>query len=321
MTDYAKVMLGALREASTLCQNVQQSLDFGVLRKGDRSPVTVADFGSQALICHRIKEAFPNDPIVAEEDAAVLRQADQRTVAQETVRRVQETGHQVSGGEVLARIDYGNGQPNSERFWTLDPIDGTKGFLRGEQYAIALALIENGTVQMGALGCPNLEGGLMLFAERGNGSWSVPLDGSTEFNKISVSSTSEPSEGRFCESVVSGHSSHGDASRVAERLGITKESLRIDSQAKYAVVARGAADIYLRFPTRKDYQEKIWDHAAGSLVLSEAGGTVTDIFGRSLDFSLGRTLAHNKGVVATNGHLHDRLLAAINALNIGRNST
>jgi HAL2 family 3'(2'),5'-bisphosphate nucleotidase len=115
----------------------------------------------------------------------------------------------------------------------------------------------------------------------------------------------------FCESVEAAHSSHGDAAEVARILGVTAPPLRLDSQAKYACVARGEASIYLRLPTRKDYQEKIWDHAAGAVVIEEAGGRVSDCRGAPLDFSRGRTLANNVGVVATNTALQERVLAAV----------
>jgi 3'(2'), 5'-bisphosphate nucleotidase len=117
-------------------------------------------------------------------------------------------------------------------------------------------------------------------------------------------------------SVESGHSAHGDAAAVADRLGIAAAPLRMDSQAKYAVVARGEADIYLRLPTRADYVEKIWDHAAGAAIVAEAGGTVTDIHGRPLEFHHGRELIGNRGVIVTNGRLHDRVLDAIRELGI-----
>ena len=115
----------------------------------------------------------------------------------------------------------------------------------------------------------------------------------------------------MCESVESAHTAHGAAARIAECLGITHEGCRMDSQCKYAAVARGEADIYLRLPTRKDYQEKIWDHAAGWLVVTEAGGRVTDVSGKALDFTRGRTLSENRGIVATNGPLHDRVVCAV----------
>ena len=103
---------------------------------------------------------------------------------------------------------------------------------------------------------------------------------------------------------------------MAELLGITADPVRLDSQAKYAVVARGEADIYLRLPTRADYQERIWDHAAGVLVVEEAGGRVTDVTGKPLDFSLGQTLQQNRGVVVTNHHVHERVLGALRGVGV-----
>ena len=119
------------------------------------------------------------------------------------------------------------------------------------------------------------------------------------------------SQARFCESVEAAHSSQDDTARVAARLRILQPPFRIDSQCKYAAVARGDASIYMRLPTRKDYEEKIWDHAAGMAVVQEAGGRVTDVAGRDLDFSLGRTLRSNQGVVVTNGHIHDQVIEAV----------
>jgi 3'(2'), 5'-bisphosphate nucleotidase len=91
----------------------------------------------------------------------------------------------------------------------------------------------------------------------------------------------------------------------------------MDSQAKYGIVARGDAEIYLRMPTRADYREKIWDHAAGALIVEEAGGTVTDILGRPLDFHQGRELSGNRGVVVTNGRSHTLVLETLHALGLG----
>ena len=127
---------------------------------------------------------------------------------------------------------------------------------------------------------------------------------------VRVTAIADPAEASFCESVESGHSAHDDAARIAQLLGVTAPPCRMDSQCKYAAVARGDASIYLRLPTRADYEEKIWDHAAGCIIVQEAGGRVSDIHGRPLDFSLGRTLRDNKGVIATNGLLHDAVIAA-----------
>jgi 3'(2'), 5'-bisphosphate nucleotidase len=65
---------------------------------------------------------------------------------------------------------------------------------------------------------------------------------------------------------------------------------------------------------KPDYREKIWDQAAGSLIVEEAGGWVTDLDGKPLDFTAGRTLADNRGILATNGHLHPAALEALRAI-------
>ena len=128
---------------------------------------------------------------------------------------------------------------------------------------------------------------------------------------VHVSEVMETSGANFCESVESGHSDQSQSAQIARQLGITREPARMDSQCKYGALSRGEADIYLRLPVRKDYQEKIWDHAAGDLVVREAGGIVTDVDGKRLDFSCGRLLSRNRGVIASNGRIHAQVLEAV----------
>jgi len=318
------VAIQAVTTAAKLCENVRTTLvteDTAI--KKDRSPVTIADYGAQALIIHTLRQAFPFDPVVAEEDTKDLRTAQGAGLLAKVVDKVQEVAPGLNKATILEAIDGGK-HPGGRtgRFWTLDPIDGTKGFLRGDQYAIALALIEEGEVVLGALACPRLPENLanpggavgqVFYAARGQGAYTRPL-GSSTGHRTHVSTTASPAAAVFCESVESGHSSHGHSAKIVARLNVQAAPLRVDSQAKYAAVARGDADVYLRLPTREDYEEKIWDHAAGWIVVQESGGKVTDIYGKPLDFSLGRTLKVNKGVVATNGTLHDDILAAVGAV-------
>jgi 3'(2'), 5'-bisphosphate nucleotidase len=260
--------------------------------------------------------------VIAEEDAAALRANDD--VLAEVVRRVQAVRPEAGADDVCAWIDRGNAEAYSDRFWTLDPIDGTKGFVRGDQYAIALALVVDGVVQVAALGCPNLEDALddpqttgqILSAVRGEGAVQLPLSGPAgEATAIHASTLDDLSGARFTDSFVSAHSSHDWAQAVADHLGMTEPPVRIDSQAKYALVARGDAEIYFRLPRPGgNYTEKIWDHAAGMLLVEVAGGTVTDIHGKPLDFTHGYLLEANEGIVATNGEAHDDVLAALDAV-------
>ena len=286
----------AVRKAARLCRAVGLQIRPEILDKKDKSPVTVADFGSQALICRALAEAFPIDPIIAEEDSAELRRAENTSILNRVVDHVRaiELGIDPSPDDICGWIDRGATGEYSDRFWTVDPIDGTKGFLRAEQYAVALALVVEGQVVVAGLACPNLSltesagadhgsQGVIFAAVRGQGAIAVPMDQESEADSravpIRVSENDDPAVARFCESVESGHSAHGDAAAIAARLGISELPVRMDSQAKYGVVARGEAEIYLRMPTRADYREKIWDHAAGALIVEEAGGTVTDITG------------------------------------------
>lgn len=313
------VALNAVRQAAQVCRTVQSSITTESLAKKDNSPVTVADYASQALICRSLRQAFPNDPVIGEEGAAELRQPSGHSFLERVVRECSEAGQPATSSEICDWIDHGGASEYSPRFWTLDPIDGTKGFLRKEQYAISLALIVNGKIEVGVLGCPNLpfdsassDVGVLAWAVKGQGAWMQRLDHpSTAAVPIHVSNTDEATELKFCESVESGHSSHDWSGLIATDLAIHREPVRMDSQCKYLVVARGEADLYLRLPTRKGYQEKIWDHAGGVLVVEEAGGKVTDINGRVADFSHGSAMAVNEGMVVTNGNVHDRVIMAI----------
>ena len=316
-----EVAIEAVKKACTLCSSVQSALvSEETITKKDKSPVTVADFGAQTIICHELKKAFPNDQIVAEENSKELQTDQGKLVTKKIHEYVSEVLPEIKEENIHSTIDKGNYDGGPEgRFWTLDPIDGTKGFLRGEQYAVALALIEDGKVVLGILGCPNLTKeidnpnspkGLIFSAVSGEGA-SVQYIDEDGNDKIEVSDVDHPSHAPFCESVESAHSSHGDSGKIADILGVKADPIRIDSQCKYAVIARGDASIYLRLPTRKDYQEKIWDHAAGSIIVEEAGGKVTDTLGNDLDFSLGKTLSNNTGVVGTNGELHDLVISAV----------
>jgi len=223
--------------------------------------------------------------------------------------------------KLLQAIDRGKFSGGSKgRMWTLDPIDGTSGFLRGGQYAICLALILDGEVQVGVMGCPNLPidyknpaesaKGTLFVAVRGEGAFQRSFADSTE-SQIRFSNIGKPSEGVFCESFDAGHSSHEDAAKIASLLGIVRPPVRMDSQAKYCSIARGDGDIYLRLPVVATYEEKIWDHASGSLLVTESGGAISDVCGNPLDFSLGRTLKNNSGIIASHANIHGEVVNAV----------
>lgn len=323
----AALAVQAVAEAAALCSRIQNELVLKALSKEDRSPVTVADFASQAIVARRLMEAFPGDPLVGEEDSCSLRQPEERDRRGKVEKYVRRVFPEASGEDVLDWIDHGAAEA-ADRFWTLDPIDGTKGFLRGQQYAVALALIESGEVVLGALGMPNLNmhleeepggSGSMIIAVRGEGAWLVdPADGSR--TRLEASGRVQPDKVRVLRSYESGHTNVSQIDVFVERMGITHPPVRMDSQAKFAVLAGGKGELLLRLlsPARPGYVEKIWDQAAGSIVVEEAGGRVTDLNGKKLDFSMGRELAANTGVLVSNGVLHEASLAVLAELGAGQ---
>ncbi|XP_059653466.1 SAL1 phosphatase-like isoform X1 [Cornus florida] len=362
--------------ATRLCQKVQKALlQADVQSKSDKSPVTVADYGSQALVSFVLERELPSESfsLVAEEDSGDLRKEG----AQETLERITKLVNEtiandgtynispLSAEDVLAAIDSGKSEGGSHgRHWVLDPIDGTKGFVRGDQYAIALALLDEGKVVLGVLACPNLplssigshgqqssedKVGCLFSAEVGAGTYMQSLNGSSPI-KVHVSTKDNPEEASFFESFEAAHSLHDLSSSIAkvqyswslfslglfflsmciyrkthnassyvasslffipkQKLGVKAPPVRIDSQAKYGALSRGDGSIYLRFP-HKGYREKIWDHAAGSIVVTEAGGVVLDAAGNPLNFSQGKYLDLETGIIVTNQKLMPSLLKAV----------
>ena len=310
------IALQATQSAARLCQKVQAAVTAQTLEKRDKSPVTVADFASQAIIARALQAAFPTIPLIAEEDSAALRSDDNQDCLREVVQLLQDElqDSSLSADTVCQWIDHGGASEYSDLFWTLDPIDGTKGFLRGEQYAIALALVREGEPVCATLACPNMENADgskgAIFTAMGSHAECVQSEGS-QSSAVRVSTQTNLQESRFCESVESAHSDHTQSKAIASLLGIAGTPVRMDSQAKYAAVARGDAEFYLRLPTRPGYVERIWDHAAGYAILKAAGGSITDVDGKELDFRHGRGLEKNRGIVASNGPAHASLIDAI----------
>ena len=164
--------------------------------------------------------------------------------------------------------------------------------------------------------CPDPRG-CLFYATRGGGSWSVPADRPhIAARRLDASREQDISAMRVCESVEAAHSRIDDTGRIVEYLAARGTPARLDSQCKYAVVARGQAEAYLRLPTRRDYVEKIWDHAAGMIIAEEASAIVTDVLGRPLDFSKGTGLSANRGVLCASRAFHGRIRQAIASLGL-----
>ena len=313
MTDLDPIMT-ALRQATVLCREVQAKY-LSSSEKAGREPVTIADYGSQAIICRAISQAFPDDAVIAEEQGRqFLELVPPPQRAQVIALIAAVLGESVTEEAVVRWLDHGQDRAAS-RCWVIDPIDGTKGFIARRHYAIAVGIVEDGQPTGGLMSAPGYgDGAGALFYALENIAYQQPLNGGTA-QTIHVSDRRDPAMVRTVQSVEKAHSSKSRIQRVREGAGLGQSPVaELDSMEKYALVANGDADVYLRLPRAgSTYAHKAWDHAAGVALVLAAGGMATDVDGSPLDFSQGRTLP-NKGMVVTNGTIHDRVLAAVQAV-------
>ncbi|XP_073058986.1 3',5'-bisphosphate nucleotidase AHL-like isoform X1 [Primulina eburnea] len=351
--------------ACALCTKLQEQLlistNFDQVRsKDDDSLVTVADWSVQATVSLMlsINLGDQNISIVAEEDSQTLSKPESSALLAMVVDAVNEClseaprfglqgpNKPLEASLILDAISQcnSNGGPLG-RHWVLDPVDGTLGFVSGDQYAVALAMIDDREVVLGVLGCPNYpvkddglnmhslqndarsetssrDVGCVMYAQKHTRkAWMQPLihrdkwlEWPNSAKLIRVSSIDDPAEATFCEPVESNNSNHSFAAGVANTIGLRKKPFRVHSMVKYGAIARGEAEIYMKF-ARSGYKEKIWDHAAGVLLVQEAGGVVTDGAGRPLDFSRGIYLESlDRGLIACCGsRLHQKIISAVYA--------
>ncbi|KAK4119147.1 carbohydrate phosphatase [Parathielavia appendiculata] len=348
------------------------------LAKTDTSPVTVADLAAQALLIAAIHSAFPCDTILGEEDAADLR-AD-ADLAEQVWELVSTTrlddaeseallGRPGSLDEMLEVIDLGGGNHNhsitkdarngstngsssatarggGKRFWCLDPIDGTSAYMKGGQYAISVALLQDGKELLGVLGCPNWrfeEGmgtavgerwtvqenvldvggmGLMLAAVRGQGATVRPMGrGALSEGRRVDRGKGKPVELREVHLVDSQRSPATLTEKVEELAKIAGATYPAvtnlySSHMRYAAMALGGREFaQLRWPKPGKGPWSIWDHAGSQLIYTESGaGKVTDLAGNPIDFSTGNKLSRSWGVITADESVHAEILSLVNQM-------
>jgi 3'(2'), 5'-bisphosphate nucleotidase len=314
------------RMAASVCQNIQSEL-VNPAEKDGREPVTIADYASQALIGHALSENFPDDTVIAEErseEFMLLLDDRQRALVQRFV--TDAIGGYVFEEQICAWLDFGKAS-DTRRTWMIDPIDGTKGFVGGRHYCVAIGLLDAGELMLGVLASPGFysdaddpppEPGLLAYARRGAGAYVEALYGGPR-EPVQVSRVTDPREATLLTSFESAHMDSAFIDAVAHKLNRGDDAPRrqLDSQDKYAMVAVGKGDLYLRVTPDPSYHEKVWDHAAGYMIVTEAGGRVTDLDGKPLDFSQGSRLSENHGLVVSNRYLHDTVLDAVQKVKAG----
>ncbi|KAK6932473.1 Inositol monophosphatase-like [Dillenia turbinata] len=355
---YRELEAAVVERACCLCVDVKKTLfssDGRVLEKNDQTPVTVADFGVQAFVSLELSRLFPSIRLVAEEDSTFL---CSNNLADPVVNAVNDKTNSgdtpLTLATIMEAIDRGKDACDFETkpatYWVLDPIDGTRGFLKGTEalYVIGLALVVEGEIVLGVMGCPNWQenisrkppigvvghdrslygSGIIVVAHAGCGTWRKQLpnvDGQTSnpyrWIRCFVDVCSQVFKARFCIPESQSWDSLPlsaifSATTNADSLG-DKQILLVPkccgSLCKYLMVATGRASVYVQARTLTII--KIWDHAAGMICVEEAGGKVTDWKGSQLDLAADhaewRVIFPSGGILVTNGFLHDPILEMI----------
>jgi len=187
----------------------------------------------------------------------------------------------------------------ADRLWIVDPLDGTRDFVdRTGEFAVMIGLALAGEPVAGAV-CQPL-GSHLWHAARGQGAVVETADGVAP---VRVSAIAEPAAMRL---VVTRSHRYAQIEEIMQVLGISQERPLGSVGLKVGAIAGGEADLYIHLsPGIKE-----WDTCAPGIILSEAGGTITDCVGRPLPYNQ-RDVARRQGVVASNGRAHERIIAAL----------
>jgi len=186
------------------------------------------------------------------------------------------------------------------RVWMVDPLDGTNGFIDGNgDFAVQIGLAEEGQCVLGVVYQPLT--GVLYRAVRGEGTWLERPQFAPE--RVHVSDKNIPSEMRLAAS-----RSHRSPrmNRVVARFGFRDEVQRGSVGIKIGLLVEKQCDVYIHLSSRT----KQWDTCAPEVILTEAGGRVTDLFGYPLNYNV-PDVQNRNGLVASNGAAHDQLIETL----------
>jgi histidinol-phosphatase len=232
-----------------------RALDLTFERKPDRTPVTDADTAVEDKLREILSRERPEDDVAGEE----------------------------RGGSV----------PESGRAWVIDPIDGTKNFLRGVPvWATLIALVEDGTPVVGMMSAPLL--GRRWWASTGDGAWMSDVSGE---RRLSVSGVSSLEDAYLSTTDLGSWIEYHSREKYLELVDACWESRALGDFWQHCLVAEGALDVAAEAIVNP------WDVAAAQVLITEAGGRFSDLTGKA-GFAGGSALS-------TNGLLHDAALAIL----------
>jgi len=303
------------------------SAGVSLIKPGDDTPVTAADFAIQGMVSGLLRTKFPSDRFMGEEDAAALRadpelcslaqrlcaefsqgvRAAEVEAALDLPRNLMDEGQRDSGlnnrDAFLFDVDRGlePARGVGERCWVLDPIDGTKGFMTGQNYVIGLALLDaQGEAIIGVMGVPPAaEGPPIMAAVKGHGLryWqaegAAPVDYSPPTPIWAGEAAAEGGSGGAPPWLVSPQRASADCVPFGEA-GAGLQTICCGAMIKYFECAAGRVAGFIQY----EESLKTWDHACGLICVAESGGVATDAAGEPVLFP-GRQFCVAGGVVCS----------------------
>lgn len=263
--------------------------------------VAVAREASQSILRHYALD------IIAEEKLGLDNYSEPVTIADRAASRIIVDGLRSAfpNDGILSEeeIDDVQLRVTKNRVWIIDPIDGTQGFVNKDgDFAVQIGLAENGEPVAGVVLLPVHD--VVYYASRGGGAWSV--SGADEPQRLAVSRKMEPSE-----MTVASSRNHPTPrmERIKEYFGISKEQKRGSVGLKVGLIAEQECDLYINLSPRT----KFWDTCSPQIILEEAGGALTDIFGERIRYDI-EDVQNYSGVVATNGVSHSLIIEKLKPL-------
>lgn len=191
-------------------------------------------------------------------------------------------------------IDELEGRLSNDRVWIIDPIDGTAGFIKKDgDFAVQIGLAERGEAILGVVYLPAKD--VLYTAKRGEGSF-VSKNGGAD-TRLKVSNKTDFSE---MDLAVSRDHRSPKISRIVKDLGLRSEVARGSVGVKIGLIAEQTCDLYIHL----SHRTKFWDTCGPQVILEEAGGKLTDLFGNAFRYDLGNVQNLN-GILASNGTSHN----------------
>ncbi len=189
-----------------------------------------------------------------------------------------------------------------ERVWIVDPIDGTAGFVRKDgDFAVQIGLAENGKAVVGVVLLPFH--GVTYYATSGGGCFRESVEGTER-----LLASTETDYSKMYMAVSRNHPSPKIRS-VFQSLGLAGELNRGSVGLKIGLIAEQSCDLYIHLSPRT----KLWDTCAPQIILEEAGGRLTDLFGEEFRYDI-EDLQNHGGICATNGAAHDETIRRLRPL-------